>query len=487
MRRASFVLVLLSALYILFRIVIPSDLTSWRPRAGAHGKPDVLKPEASINDATEIVPSSPPIIITAVPRALIFPTATPGSAEDSETIADPARSRAGGAQGVTVGSRDDEESANYYGGNRASAERGGNSRVNSPAIEALIEAGRASESRVFGGAGRGLIPGVPVSRTPGAGSRPTSAPVVIPAPTAAPGLVRVGGQARGYAMLYLMQPRARATVEKQIEILLRAQIDEIFLGVLTDGTFSSGSTAADIEYLSSVVRRLSRVNRSLTLMLYLTNGATMRSWKTTVIEAGFSTVDPFLFRFLIFDDQEIRAKFLSLIRPVIPVLDLNRRLSARNKNLVSVMLEDNLTLDSYVEMRALAQSVIGNRAIFIRNPCPGCLEGNDSESAGDGIELHATDQVRTLGSGDGYTLDGHGYAFPGENTSEVPIALVKDLSEISLSAGLRYFGLWRMARQGIIRADDLEPPDERTYEVPSEEQARIEIELLRHGLFPVGE
>ena len=49
--------------------------------------------------------------------------------------------------------------------------------------------------------------------------------------------------------------------------------------------------------------------------------------------------------------------------------------------------------------------------------------------------------------------------------------------------GPQYFGLWRAQRQGLY--GQVVHPDQRVYEVPTEEQKQVEIELLRTGLQPV--
>lgn len=291
-------------------------------------------------------------------------------------------------------------------------------------------------------------------------------------------LPRVGGQARGYALLYLMEPAARPAVEKQIEILKKAEIDNIYLGVLVDGTFST-----DFDYLNSVLRTLSEDDRKITLELYLTNGATMRKWDTTTIDAGFNMINPDDFREFIKFDPRIRSAFRSLAEHTLPTLDLNLSLNEGNKNYISVMLEDNLQEDSYLAMRELAEPIIQDRATFIRNPCDECWTGNDVESHGDPREFHAPYDPANLRAGDGYTLDGHGYYFPGEPlTKRLSPDAVKQLASVSKARGLAFFGLWREERQGVVGGNP--HPSTRTYEVPTDEQAAIEIEMLRSELTP---
>lgn len=295
-----------------------------------------------------------------------------------------------------------------------------------------------------------------------------------------PPLERVTGQSRGYTMLYLMHPAARQTVERQVAAMLRSEVNELYLGVLTDGTFSE-----DYDYLSAVIERLSVGGRILTLVVYLSNGATMRKSGGGGIDAGFNTVAPENFRSLIRFDREIRGRFLTQVNKILPIVQLNASLNPNNRTIIMVMLEDNLDRDSYQAMRDLAQSVLGTSVIYMRNPCPGCYKGNDTDPLGDGLEAHVPSQLAGLGPADGFSLDGIGYAFPGEPPgAQLPVEQVMNLATLSLERGLRYFGLWRHQRQGL--GLQVVHPDERLYEVPTEEQIELEIQMLRSGLVPVG-
>ncbi|MCB9030273.1 MAG: hypothetical protein H6619_04415 [Deltaproteobacteria bacterium] len=289
-------------------------------------------------------------------------------------------------------------------------------------------------------------------------------------------LTRVSGQARGYSMLYLMHPRARQTVEAQIEILLKAEIENVFLAVLTDGTFRK-----DFSYLSSVIRRLNVDGRNVHLLLYLTNGPTMRNYDRTPISTSFNRIEPKEFRNLIKFNPATREAFRNLVKEVRPIFELNSSLNVRNVNYAAVMLEDNLDNRSYQAMRDIAEEVLGNLVQFVRNPCPKCYPGNEDDSFGDIKELHETPDLAKLEQGDGYTLDGASYKFAGEKQAGVSIEQTKNLITTALEKNLNYFGLWRIARQGLQHGQNIHP-DDRTYEVPTEEQAEIEIELLRTGL-----
>lgn len=302
-------------------------------------------------------------------------------------------------------------------------------------------------------------------------------PTATPTPTI--GLPRVAGQPRGYTQLVLMQPQARPSAEAQIENLLKAQVSQVYLGVLTDGTFGW-----DQSYLENIVRRLNSDGRSLTLVLYITNGATMRAWDRTPIDVAFTQTEPAEFRQLIQYDLATRDKFQRLARRVEPIVELNRSLNPANRTIIIPMLEDNLDADSYRAIRSLTEGVFGARVDYIRNPCIGCYNGNDSDPQGDGLESHSPAAILDLGAGDGFSLDGISYNFVGENRpGALSTDTVKSLSEEALRRGLGYFGLWRAERQGV--EPSMPHPDERTYEVPNEDQLQIERELLREGLIEV--
>ena len=289
-------------------------------------------------------------------------------------------------------------------------------------------------------------------------------------------LTKVYGQPRGYAMLYLMHPRAREAVEKQVATLEKANLSEIYLSVLTDGTFGK-----DFTYLADVVRRLDAASDRLILAIYFTNGASQRKYATTPITAGFVKIPPEEFRGLIKYDANTRESFKRMVREVIPVLSYNLSLSSANQNIAIPMLEDNLDRDAYKAMRDLVGGETGNLVTFVRNPCE-CYDGSDAYSFGDPVERHVIADIANLGNNDGYTLDGVGYRF---DTESAALGLnpqdVKKLIKFGMEKGLHYFGLWRFPRQGIYNGINLDP-DQRNYEVSNEDQSKVEVELLREGL-----
>ena len=289
----------------------------------------------------------------------------------------------------------------------------------------------------------------------------------------------VSGQARGYTMLYLMHPLARRTVDAQVEALLVSGLQELYLAVLTDGTFSK-----DFTYLSYVIRKLNSNGRTLTLVLYLSNGSTMRAFRSTNINAGFNKIDPIRFRDLIRFDPAIQNQFRGMVREVKPIFDLNRRLNANNTNIAFVMLEDNLREESYIAMRDIAKEILGDSVKYYRNPCANCYEGNDTGTDGDNKEFHNPFLIEQLSDNDGYSNDGTSYFFQGEDLGQNSVSIpdLKSFSEAALAKNLAYFGIWRLQRQGLTLSGPRPHPDQRNYEYPSIQMLIEEIKLLRFGL-----
>jgi len=303
-----------------------------------------------------------------------------------------------------------------------------------------------------------------------------AAPTATPSDETTP-LPRLSGQARGYTMPYFMQASARDAVLKQIQTLLEAQIDQVYLGVLSDGSFGK-----DFNFLDETIQKLSKDGRSLTLVIYITNGPTQRSFDTTDIRAGFNLISPLDFRELIQHDSRIRDRYLNMLDEALPSFELNKSLNSKSTNIVIPMLEDNLDQDGYRAIRALTQSKVSGLARIIRNPCPGCFDGNDTNTLGDGLESHLTSELSQLSADDGFSLDGIGYRFDSDPAdTQLSTASVKQLLNTALTRKLAYFGLWRVQRQGRNTVGILHP-DKRAYEIPSDEQSQVEIELLREGL-----
>ncbi len=293
----------------------------------------------------------------------------------------------------------------------------------------------------------------------------------------------VSGQARGYTMLYAMQPEARAVVESNVSTLLASKVREPYIGVLIDGTF-----AQDFEYLKTVITRLSK-ERNLTMVLYLTNGATQRDFKTTTISAPFVRDSPLSFRVNILSNADMQRTFSGLAAQARDLFQFSSQQNPANQNFVSVMLEDNLDVRAYRKMRELAAQQLDGSASFVRSTCLRCVSpsdsGSDADTAGDAREEHTPAKFGELRAGDGFSLDGTGFRYPAES-SELGVSPeeLSGLIQAGFSRGLRYFGLWRHAWQGANASGDNPHPSERAYVASVPEQESFELSMLRLGLVP---
>jgi len=258
-------------------------------------------------------------------------------------------------------------------------------------------------------------------------------------------------------------------------------VREPYIGVLIDGTFTQ-----DFEYLKTIIRRLS-VERNLTLELYLTNGATQRKFETTTIDAPFVSLSPYAFRELILSDSSRQRVFSAIAAQARDIFQFSSQQNPANQNIVSVMLEDNLDVGAYRKMRELASQQLDGAASFIRSTCLRCFSAqdrkSDADTAGDPREEHSVDRFGELKRGDGFSLDGVGFRYPGESTElGLTPEKLKELVSSGYSKGLRFFSLWRHNWQGADASGDNPHPTDRNYLPSTPEQEGFELSILRQGL-----
>ena len=304
---------------------------------------------------------------------------------------------------------------------------------------------------------------------------PTPTPTPEPEPSEAP-LIK-GAMPRGYLMLYMAHPRARELVELQIQNLIDARVENVFIGLLTDGTFGR-----DFSYVKSALTRLNQAERIVTLAVYLSNGATMRYHDKTPINVGFSQTSPLVFRSGIKFDSGIRNKYLNLARDGVELLRHNLTLSPLNKNIVIPMLEDNLDRPSYIAIRDLTKNALGEvTATVMRSHCLGCYSGNDADGAGDPLDEHGSTVFHRVKTGDGFSFDGAQFLYPGEQAYGLPFDAALGLASESERRRAAFFGLWRSLWQGLGQGP-LVHPDKRNYVPPTTQELEWDIKLLRAGL-----
>lgn len=342
------------------------------------------------------------------------------------------------------------------------------------------------------GAPSGVTISIPTVATPtlspeedmlGGVRSPRGSGIVAITPTPPDGILPwVTGQARGYAMLYALQPEARAVVEANVATLLASNIQQPYIAVLIDGTFGK-----DFGYLRELIRRLNEDGRDLHLSLYLANGPAQRRYKKPPYEAPFVRTPPEDFRREIRrSNSDTQIEYLKIIADARMLFEYNLRTNPDAKNYAVVMLEDNLELDSFRAMSQLAKDQLEAVAVIVRNPCPGCYDGNDNESLGYPLEDHSVARFESLRPGDGFTLDGEGFFYPTEIVKSGGTAINPE-QLISLIKGayqnnLRYFGLWRKEWQGVEEGGVLREPKARVYVASTAAEMEFEIQALRAGL-----
>jgi hypothetical protein len=344
-------------------------------------------------------------------------------------------------------------------------------------LSALQQASQPEGSSDFIGGVRTTRPGSTAASGAGAGAAPPAQATASPTPVDLRSWV--AGQARGYTMLYAMQPQARPVVEAHVQTLLEARIREPYVGILIDGTFGE-----DIEYVKSIITRLSAEGRKLVLALFLSNGPTMRVYDSTPIDALFSRIKPESFRSRIFEEVELQSSYAAVVDKARALFEFSRQVSSANAHIAVVMLEDNLTTDTYQFMREIVRErLVGVDVSIVRNPCVGCYRGNDGDTGGDPREEHEIKRFVVLEKGDGFSLDGTGFNYPGDASSEgLSSADLLQLMRDSMQRGLRYVGLWRFPWQGLTPGGGKPHPSERNYVPSSETERAFEIDVLREGL-----
>lgn len=293
------------------------------------------------------------------------------------------------------------------------------------------------------------------------------------------GLPWVGGQGRGYAMLYALQPEARAVVESNVSTLLAAHVREPYIGVLIDGTFGQ-----DFGYLRELIRRLNADGRNLQLALYLANGPAQRRYKNPPYEAPFVKTRPEDFRREIRrSNSDAQIEYLTIVADARLLFEYNLETNPNARNFAVVMLEDNLDRDSFRAMSQLARDQLQAVATIVRNPCVNCYVGNDGESLGYPIEEHAVERFNLLDEGGGFTLDGVGFSYPTEIGEQgITSEQVLSLAQGAFQRGLAYFGLWREEWQGVANGQPLREPKGRLYVASTAEGTDFEVDVLRSGL-----
>ena len=283
---------------------------------------------------------------------------------------------------------------------------------------------------------------------------------------------------RGVACLHCTHPNAEEQA-KILATLLRATcLRNVAMNYLVDGTFAENQ-----ELLRWHVDALTENGRQFTSILYLSNGATQRRWRSTPIDAFGVRVSPERFRSRIQNDSALQLEFQGIVRRLVPYIRYAER---RGVNVVlSIMLEDNLDREAFLAMLELAQAVLPSdvAVTFSRNVCENCYDGTEP-----GVPVGVLEEVHTVSpyrvpDGGIVTNDGREYAsaVDGDSVGEVSLADLSRLREAADDNGATYL-LWSAARQGLPRdlsRGGFRHPDDRDYDVPSFEERREIVHHLR--------
>lgn len=308
-----------------------------------------------------------------------------------------------------------------------------------------------------------------------------SPPLAFPSPsrTIDPGRPWVYGQGRGYAMLYALQPEARAVTEANISALLASRVRDPYVGILIDGTFGR-----DFDYLRDIIFRLNADGRKLHLALYLSNGASQRQWRSTPIDAPFVKEDPFVFRRKIRRDAQVQAQYRALAADARGLFQYNLQVNPEATNYAVLMLEDNLDSESFRSMLNIAAAELEGSAVIVRNPCVGCnVDGTTNETFGNLLEEHGVGRLIALKPGEGFTLDGSGFLYPGEaGNGDLKYDELLSSMNSAYRLNLSYYGLWRENWQGVVKGRPNPHPSKRAYGAPTVDEMELEIRALREGL-----
>jgi hypothetical protein len=361
----------------------------------------------------------------------------------------------------------------------------------SPTVEAdgdpsLVSALREAGDSQSGSGASVTVPGTeaPTPNTDfmvGLSSSANSAPVVFATPsrTIVPAGSWVYGQSRGYAMLYALQPEARAVTEANIAALLASRVREPYVGILIDGTFGR-----DFDYLRDTIYRLNADGRKLHLALYLSNGATQRQWRSTPIEAPFVKEDPYVFRRKIRRDVQIQAQYRVLAADARLLFQYNLQVNPEATNYAVLMLEDNLDSEAFRAMLNIATAELEGSAIIVRNPCVNCgVDGTTNETFGNLLEEHGVGRLSALSPSEGFTLDGSGFLYPGEaGNGDLKYDELLSAMDSAYRLDLSYYGLWRENWQGVVEGKTNSHPSKRSYVASTADQMEYEVRALREGL-----
>jgi hypothetical protein len=286
------------------------------------------------------------------------------------------------------------------------------------------------------------------------------------------------GPTRGLSCLHCNQPEAEAQAQTIVDLLAQSCLKNLAVNYLVDGTFSFNDNL-----MASHIDQLTANGRNLSLLLYLTNGATQRQYQSTLVNAFGTQLSPENFRKKILTDTTLQAQYRAIVERLVPLLSFAQQ---RNVNVyLALGLEDNLDRAAIAKLYELTlDSLPANLlASFVRNPCPGCYSGNNSDiPVGFVEEIHTANSIYVKPDSI-ISNDGRDYYYSELDEGKVPLSTLVSVRDQAASQN-SIFILWSAERQGLDpQLNGTYPvPSERDYQSPSFSEQQAIISFLRGGL-----
>lgn len=267
---------------------------------------------------------------------------------------------------------------------------------------------------------------------------------------------------RGVACLSCLHPNARASAQAIIEkVLLPSCLARPVLTYLVDGTFGS-----DVGAIASDIAKLAVGGRCPVVDLHITNGPGQRRWRSKLFDGFGTNISPEEYRRRIQDDPEFREQYQLLAARLLPLIEDFPDVQWR----IVPMLEDNLSDDAFIAQYGLTVAALPVGVAIGRNPCTSCYDGNEGWIPPFVYEERHIDHPHYSFRYGTVTNDGDPVS--GDYCSLQPMCnRATTLYDPTEPGTYVACVLWCAECQGIEPGRDLRDPDERTYEIPTEEEA----------------
>jgi hypothetical protein len=285
----------------------------------------------------------------------------------------------------------------------------------------------------------------------------------------------VPGPPLGLACIHCAHPKAHSQAMALAAIMRESCRMRLAVNYLIDGRFGT-----DDDFLVNHITTLAE-NRRLMVILYLTNGPSIRRADRSVPKAFAAGLGTSQFRKQILINQTLRSQYRGVVQRALRV---KSQVPEHVRFVLSPGLEDNLTDSVFQSMLALTKEVAGDSVGYVRNACPGCAPGNTSGiPAGVMKEVHATSANHGITQGI-VTNDGDPYAFPtGPSNGSMPLGRLTAAKRAADTQG-NAFILWTGKYQGSVIKDGRIAgrivPNKRNYPVPTASERNQILSFLRN-------